>query len=61
MANGNTPYLVYLKDFSGGLAFRSEFLVKVDSFVGLSQVVYLFYYLFCERLFLENCMAALIF
>ena len=34
---------------------RSAVLVEVGSFVGLSQVSCMFYYLFCKRLFLENC------
>ena len=33
----------------------SAVLVGVGSFVGVSQVFFLFYYLLCERLFLGNC------
>ena len=33
----------------------SVVLVEVDSFVGVSQVFCLFYYLLCERQILGNC------
>ena len=37
----------------------SAILVGVGSFVGVSQVFFLFYYLLCERRFLGNCLQRL--
>ena len=39
--------------FPARLQALSAVLAGVGSFVGVSQVFFLFYYLFCERLFLD--------
>ena len=56
--NGHS-FQLYLGNFHGR---EAHFQVVVDvvlaeagSLMGVSQVFYLFRYLLCERLFLENC------